>query len=264
MLPLLAPAQDKLSFILIQGEASYTVQQSKTPVPLVRAVITTIPARATLKMNFGARGIAFDGKKALEIGGEKAMSLTTEGLASKIDKARESSTTSRFLEYMQKLYADKKDREVSAGTVGGAASRGSLLPDLNYSPEDETIIVSDSVRLHWRSGKLPFTGHLLVFRQESKDTLFNAPPPADSTLLLPLVKPGRYEWTYQLRQQSTIVQFNNTFLFPEPPKRMEILAQIIEFKLLMIDLSKEMSASLMRDYLKHHHYYVIQQDVTGD
>ena len=183
-------AQEKIFIILIKGEAQITVRGNDKPETVTRALKNILPDQSLLSMSKDARAIVFNSKAKLEIGGEKPMIYSTKDLALKLNKMKISSSTTKFIEYLDKMYSNMKSINESAGLSVGAASRGDGKLPFTYIPDDEAIILSDSVRLSWDNADSIVEGKLYVIYNAENDTVYSLVPLSKGSLVLRPERPG--------------------------------------------------------------------------
>jgi hypothetical protein len=249
--------QDGLSLILVKGEGSLATQTNSNPVALVKALKVSFPQKSVVSLSAGARALVFNTEKRMEIGGDKAVSLTTDAITMQLKNVKTSSATVKFFEFLNKMNTDKRTRDESAGSTGGAASRGVKEMEFTYSPDDSSVIISDTVRLSWSSdGYYRLIKNLLVINTSRGDTVFNVDP-ALSTIFLCNLKEGEYHWSTRIKtkDEGITLEMNNIFYVPSESERKGLKEDMKQFRKLISSFTVDTRTWLMDEYMKQNKLY---------
>lgn len=249
-------SQDGCFIILVKGEASLTTKNNNDPVALVKGLKVSLPQKSAVSLSAGARALVFNTDKRIEIGGVEAVSLTTDAITTQLKNAKTSSATAKFLEYLNKMYNDKRSRDESAGSTAGAASRGVKELEFTYSPDDSSTIISDTVRLSWSpDGYYRLIENLLVVNTSRGDTVFNVDP-ALSTIFLCKLKEGTYHWSTRIETKDKIIlEMNNIFYVPSESERNGLKEDLKQFRELISSFTVDTRTWLMDEYMKQNKIY---------
>ena len=248
--------QNGVSLILLKGEANLTTNTNNHKVVLVKALKVALPRKSVVSLSAGARALVFNSEKRVEIGGVDAVSLAYDAVTTQLKNVKTSSATIRFLDYLNKMYSDKRSRDESAGSTLGAASRGVNEWEFTYSPDDSTIMISDTVKLSWDSyHRYTLINKLLVINTRNGDTLYNAAPVVN-TLILDNLKEGEYHWSTRIKgQDGIILKMDNLFYVPSVSKCKSIKEDLKIFTESTSSFSVETRALLLDDYMKQNKIY---------
>ena len=248
-------SQDGLFLILVKGEASLTTKNNSNPVVLVKGLKVSLPQKSVVSLSAGAHALVFNTDKSIEIGGDKAVSHTTDAITAQLKNVKTSSATAKFLEYLNKMYNDKRSKDESAGSTPGAASRGGKEPEFTYSPDDSSTIISDTVKLSWTNEYYKLIQNLLVVNISRGDTIFNAFP-ALSPIFLSKLKEGTYHWSTRIETKDKIIlEMNNIFYVPSESEKNGLKEDMKLFRELLSSFTVDTRTSLMGEYMKQNKIY---------
>ena len=244
-------AQDRLYVILLKGEAKIAATPDNHPLAIANESKVSIPQKAVVSLSAGAHAIVYNAEKRIEIGGAKAISLTTDSMRTLLRNEKSSSVTTRFLEYLGKIYSDRKTRDESAGKSLGGLAMAIPNRSFTYSPKDKTSILSDTVTLTWDlHGYYSLVKNLLVVNTSRGDTVYNARP-AVSAVTLYNLKEGKYHWSSRVKpEHGKIQKVDIVFHVPSESKRNELKKELKQFKEMISSFPDETRNKFLDEYLK--------------
>ncbi len=247
--------QDGLSLILLKGEATMKTKNNN-PLALVKALKVALPQNTVVSLSAGASALVFNTEKRIEIGGAEPVSLTTDAITTQLQNVKTNSATVKFFKFLNKMYTDKISRDESAGSTVGAAPRGVKELEFTYSPDDSSIIISDTVRLSWRSDRYyRLIQNLLVVNTSRRDTIFNVDP-ALSAIFLSNLKEGEYHWSSMIKKNDGIIlEMNNIFYVPSESERNTLKNDLKQFRELISSYTIDTRTWLMDEYIKQNKIY---------
>ena len=253
-----ASAQDeKVAIVILKGGA--IIESSNKQIELNKSDRLTLPKNALIKIYPNSAIIAYNNKANIEIGGAKEQKLTYVQISNSLNKIKSGSLSSNFLIYLDKLYADVEKKNNSFGASVGAASRGIKEEIPLYSPNDETIILADTLLLTFGSRDTKLFSNLKVTNQSLKEQVFNERTLSNSIILTDL-KSGSYIWEYTIESyDKKRYDFKNSFLVLDSIDKQAKLKEIAEFKSFLNfnenSLSEENKKILFKDFLEKNKFY---------
>jgi hypothetical protein len=249
---------DKITIVLLKGKAS--IENSNLKVELKKSNLIALEKNATITLSPNSAIIAYNKKANFEIGSTKEQKLTYTQISNSLNKIKTGSLSSNFLAYLDKLYTDVEKKNNSSGATVGAASRGIEDEIPQYSPNDETIILSDTLQLNFGSEGSKLTSNIVITNESTKELVYNSRP-IKNFILLESLKPGNYSWEYKIESlDKKSYQFKNTFLVPALAEKEAKLKEIKEFKdylnVCKECLSEEGKQILYNDFLEKNKFYL--------
>lgn len=243
-------AQSQLSLILLNGEASIILNEKSTTIK--RAYKISIPENSTINLSKGTKAIIYDNERKTELMFKEAKSISYDNLILLLEQKKPDSASKKFIDYMNSIYTSNKENDRRAGSLGGAASRGSDLPDFSYTPIDGSTILCDTLKLKWNNSGYPIIDSICIIEEISQDTVYIQPNENDNWIEIGPLQAGDYYWSYTIQQDNTLLYFKNTFIVPTPGKKNKILKEIKTFQSSLLYLDPELSSILKKDYLQYH------------
>jgi hypothetical protein len=248
---------EKITIVLLKGNA--VIENSGSRVFLQKSERITIVKNATVKLTPNSAAIAYTKKVKLEFGGAKELKTTFLELNSSLNKLKPESLTSSFIAYLDRIYIDIEEKNNSFGGSIGAASRGYQDNSLNYFPNDESIILSDSLLLRFGDEATILGSNIVITNESNDEVVYNDIPLANELKLVGL-KPGNYYWTYGIELNGKKIQFKNTFLVPADADKQIKLKEISDFKASITNckdcFNEETKTILLNDFLESNRFYL--------
>jgi len=151
---------EKITIALLKGNAVVEYPGSHTD--LEKSDRITLQKNATIILLPNSVAIAYNKKVKFEFGGAKDQKLTYLQLTNTLNKIKPESLTSNFFAYLDKMYVDIAEKNNSYGASIGAASRGIEDNTFNYTPIDESIILSDTLQLIFGNEETKLVSNIVV------------------------------------------------------------------------------------------------------
>jgi hypothetical protein len=251
-----AQAQDVVFIVLIKGNASVKYSGSDQLVNLLEATRLLLPINTSVIIPAKSSAIVYNEKSKIELGSLVEEKYKTIYLIKSLKKEKTGSMTTNFYRYMNRMYAQMKEKEESKGTVVGAVSRGFNDSPPGFSPADSVIILSDTLELNWGSGSTRLRGNLVVINETTDDTVFNNVL-EESHLLLRSLSSGQYSWNYDLVEngKSLVYKYHNIFIIPSTDQKRKLMSEYKNFMKEIIDLSPKVIHKLRNDFINRNQYY---------
>jgi hypothetical protein len=262
LLGIKASAQnEKIAIVILKGIA--IVENSSSHIELKKSDRIYLNKNDNVKLFPNSVAIAYNKKVKIEFGGNKEQKLSFLQLSNSLKKIKPTSLTSNFIAYLEKMYVDYEEKNNTYGASIGAASRGVEDNSFNYLPNDESIILSDTLLLIFATEAAKLASNILVTNEKTNEQVFNNRPQGNDVILVGL-KPGNYTWNYKIESNEKSITFSNTFIIPSSNEKEAKLKEIVNFKANLNDcatsetcLSDETKELLLNDFLEKNKYYVI-------
>ena len=254
-------SQEKISIVVLKG---YAILQNSTTesIKINRGKKMTFPANSIFVINKNSSAILYNSTAKIELGtaAEKRYSYTEINKLLKKNKA--TTLTKNFIAYLDKMYADLEAQNNSYGASVGAASRSIEDDNLAYSPQYDTIILSDTLELTFGSNETKLTSNIVVKNTTTNEIVYNQKPELNKVELNSL-QPGNYTWSYKIDFNGKNVSFINTFIIPTSIEKEAKLKEIANFKKNLNDCNKSQTCFsdstkeiLLSDFLVKNKYYI--------
>jgi hypothetical protein len=134
--------------------------------------------------------------------------------------------------------------------------------NLSYFPADETIILSNSIKLSFGSEATKLTSNIVITNTTTNEVIYNEKPEINEVKLNGL-KPGNYSWEYKIDSNGKNITFKNTFIIPISIEKTAKLKVIEDFKANLNDCNKSQTCLsdgakllLLNDFLEKNKYYL--------
>ena len=253
--------QEKMSIVVLKGMA--ILQKGTTEnIKIDRSKKIVIPVNSSIVLSPNSSAIVFNSKTKLEVGSSTQQKLSYSEISASLKKIKPSSLTTNFIIYLDKMYADVEDKNNSYGASVGAASRGIEDDDLAYSPQDDTVILSDTLELTFGSLGTKLLSYIIVKNNSTDEIVYNEKPEKYLVKLKGL-KPGNYSWEYKIDSNGKNVSFRNTFIIPSSIEKEGKLKEVVNFRKSLNDcgksqtcLSDDTKELLLHDFLDKNKYYI--------
>ena len=256
-------SQEKISIVVLKGYA--ILQKSTTEsIKINRGKKMTFPANSIFVVNKNSSAILYNSTAKIELGTATEKRYSYIEINKLLKKNKATTLTKNFIAYLDKMYADLEAQNNSYGASVGAASRGIEDDNLTYSPQDDTIILSDTLELTFGSKETKLTSNIVVTNTTTNETVYNQKPELNKVELNGL-KPGNYTWSYKFEYNGTkySTQPPNTFIIPTSNEKEIKLKEIANFKKSLNDCSKSETCFsdstkelLLSDFLGKNKYYI--------
>ena len=144
-------------------------------------------------------------------------------------------------------------------TSSCGASRGIENKIPSFSPEDNSIILNDTVVLIFCDTNSSLVSKLIVTNQNTNEEEYKDMPNSKNISLFNL-KPGNYSWTYKLQSSDMkLYEFENIFIIPDSAEKFKRLNEISNFKEYLNEckkcFSEESREILIDDFYKKNKFY---------
>jgi hypothetical protein len=247
--------QDVGFIVLVKGSASVIYSGSDKPVDLREGTRLPLPLTTYIVLPANSSAIVYNEKSKIEIGSIVEEPYKTVSLIESLKKEKTSSMASNFYRYMNRMYAQMKQKEESQGTVVGAVSRGFMDSPPEYSPPDSVVVLSDAIELKWSIGTR-LISNLIVINETTADTVYNSLQDDDS-LLLKSLSSGFYSWSYDLVEigKSLMFKYRNIFIIPPTHQKRILMSEYENFINEVSDLSPAVQVKLRNEFITRNQYY---------
>tara|TARA_B110000285_G_C15117479_1_gene615018 strand:+ start:1433 stop:2227 length:795 start_codon:yes stop_codon:yes gene_type:complete len=143
---------------------------------------------------------------------------------------------------------------------GGSARGSSDLPGDYQFPNDDILILSDTVELIIGNDATKLESKVVVYNSLTSDTILHAQQGKKKIKLYGL-HPGKHIWTYSIGYPKgdkyiTDKHFKNRFVVPSIADKKEALKKIKAFKKEIRGYSEGMQKALIKDYLGVNNFYL--------
>lgn len=254
-------SQEKISIVVLKGVVILQ-KSTKENIKIDRSKKITIPVNSNIILSPDCSAIVFTSKVKFEVGSNYDQKLNYSQITSSLKKIKPSSLTSNFINYLDKMYADVEEKNNSFGATLGAPSRGVKDENLVYLPEDETVILSDTLELSIGTKNTKLTSNIVVTNTTTNEIAYNEKPELNKVKLKDL-KSGSYSWEYKIDSKGKNITFRNTFIIPTIAERLLKLKEIEDFKANLNDCNKSQTCLsdstkelLLNDFLEKNKYYI--------
>ncbi len=253
--------QEKISIVVLKGMAILQKNTNEN-IKIGRSKKIMIPDYSSIILSPNSSAIVFNSKVKLEVGSSIEQKLSYTQINVSLKKIKPSSLTTNFINYLDKMYADVEEKNSSYGSAIGAASRGIEDDNPTYSPDDETIILSDTLVLLFGSEVTKLTSNIVVTNTTTNEVVYDVEPEINEVKLNGL-KPGNYSWEYKINSNGKNISFKNTFIIPTSTEKISKLKVIEDFNANLNDCSKSQTCLsdgakelLLNDFLEKNKYYI--------
>jgi hypothetical protein len=253
--------QEKFSIVVLKGMAILQKNTNEN-IKIGRSKKIMIPEHSSIILSPNSSAIVFNSKVKLEVGSSTEQKLSYSQINVSLKKISPSSLTSNFINYLDKMYADVEEKNSSYGAAIGGPSRGIEDENLSYFPADETIILSDSLKLSFGSEATKLTSNIVITNTTTNEVVYNEKPEINE-VKLNWLKPGNYSWKYKIYSNGENISFKNTFIIPTNLEKRAILKDIQDFKANINDCSKAQTCLsdstrelLLYDFLEKNKFYL--------
>jgi hypothetical protein len=245
---------EKITVILLKGNSSFI--RNRIQIELKKSILYSFENNDILKVVSNSNLIAYNDKSHVEIGGQKDQFYNHQQLNDILHKQKSEGIAFNFVKYLNKIYKEEKNKEISSGYTIGAASRGitnAILP--SYFPDDNTIILSDSLTLKFDNKNSFLVSNIIIINQDSQEIIFDSTI-NDNKIILKGLKSGKYIWKYKLESiDKKIYDYENIFIVPNAIEKNRLLKEISDFNK-YLDSSKEFLSNEVRKILKKEFYEI--------
>jgi hypothetical protein len=248
---------EKFTIIIVRG--SGLIEYANKKVILKKSFKYNIQELGNITLEPNSSAIVYNEKANLELGGNNLQKISTKETNSKLKSVKSNSQTDNFIKYLNKIYDDIENNKNSYGASLGGASRGIENKIPSFSPEDNSIILTDTVVLIFCDSNSSLVSKLTVTNQNTNEEVYNDMPYSKNISLFNL-KPGNYSWTYRLQSSDMkLYEFENIFIIPDSAEKFKGVKKITEFNDYLNTckdcFSEEIREILFKDYLKKNNFY---------
>ena len=248
---------EKFSIIILRG--SGFIEYANTKIILKRSFKYNIQELGNIILEPNTSAIVYNEKTNLELGGNKLQKISTKETNSKLKNVKPNSQIGNFIKYINKIYVEIENNKNSYGASLGGTSRGIKNEIPNFSPEDNSIILNDTVVLIFCDSNSSLASKLTITNQNTNEVVYNDIPNSKNISLFNL-KPGNYSWKYKLQSsEMKMYEFDNLFVIPDSAEKFKGLKNITEFNDYLNTckdcFSEELREILFNDYLKKNKFY---------
>ena len=248
---------EKFTIIILRG--SGFIEYANTRVILKRSFKYNIQELGNITLDPNSSAIVYNEKANLELGGNNLQKISTKETNSKLKSVKSNSQTRNFIKYLNKIYEEIENNKNSYGASLGGASRGIENKIPSFSPEDNSIILNDTVVLIFCDTNSSLVSKLIVTNQNTNEEEYKDMPNSKNISLFNL-KPGNYSWTYKLQSSDMkLYEFENIFIIPDSAEKFKRLNEISNFKEYLNEckkcFSEESREILIDDFYKKNKFY---------
>ena len=248
---------EKFTIIILRG--SGFIEYANTRVILKRSFKNNIQELGNITLDPNSSAIVYNEKANLELGGNNLQKISTKEINSKLKSVKSNSQTHNFIKYLNKIYEEIENNKNSYGASLGGAARGIENKIPSFSPEDNSIILNDTVVLIFCDTNSSLVSKLIVTNQNTNEEVYNDMPNSKNISLFNL-KPGNYSWTYKLQSSDMkLYEFENIFIIPDSAEKFKRLNEISNFKEYLNEckkcFSEESREILIDDFYKKNKFY---------
>jgi hypothetical protein len=248
---------DKISVVLLKGKSFVLNTNNRNE--LIKSNLIILNKNDTIELLANSNLIAYDNKVQIEIGGLNDQKLTYSQVNNLLKKVKPKKLSSNFINYLGKIYQDEKKKEYSYGATTGAASRGIENKIPSFSPEDNSIILNDTIVLIFCDPNSSLVSKLTVTNQNTNEEIYNDMPNTKNISIFDM-KPGNYNWVYKIQtNEKKMYEFQNIFIVPDTKEKNKRLNEISNFKKYLNECKKCFSEDareiLIDDFYKKNKFY---------
>ncbi len=254
-------SQEKISIVVLKG---YAILQNSTTesIKINRGKKMTFPANSIFVINKNSSAILYNSTAKIELGTATEKRYSYSEINKLLKKNKATTLTKNFIAYLDKMYADLEAQNNSYGATVGAASRGIEDDNLAYSPQDDSVILSDTLELTFGSLGTKLLSNIIVKNNSTDEIVYNEKP-EKYLIKLNSLKPGNYTWSYKIDSNGKNVSFINTFIIPTSIEKEAKLKEVVNFRNSLNDCDKSQTCFsdstkelLLNDFLEKNKYYI--------